>query len=155
MYGVSFQSKLWRNGLTYGKRLVRLHSDYIKRTFHDRTVLQQSHQLSPKHIQQINLKEEENPNSKIEGIAIVVPVSNPSASSIIDTATAANHDEKLLKNDDSKASKKTKNKEPEWTVTPSEDLSKLGKHYLMLSKSRLTCKIIIIVERCVCNAIGN
>lgn len=140
MYCASFQSKLWRNGLICGKRLVRLHSDYIKRTFHDRIVLQQSHQLSPKHIQQINLKEEENPNSKTEGIAIVVPVSPSNANSLVNsTIDRSTANEEAIKND-SKTSKKNKVEEFKWTVTPSEDLSKLGKHYLMLSKSRLTCK---------------
>lgn len=152
MYCASFQSKLWRNGLICGKRVVRLHSDYIKRTFHDRIVLRQSHQLSPKQIQQINLKEEENPNSKSEPIAIVVPVSiantNPLLSSIIDNTTAT---EVLLKND-SKISKRNKVEEFKWTVTPSEDLSKLGKYYLMLSKSRLTCKTHLCVE---CNLENN
>lgn len=137
MYSVSFQSKLCRNGLIYGKRLVRLHSDYIKRTFHDRSALQQSHQLSPKQLQQIHLKEEENPNSKSERIAIVVPVTHPVIGSVIDNSTAA---DEVFKND-SKVSKKNKVEESKWTVTPSEDLSKLGKHYLMLSKSRLTCTI--------------
>lgn len=33
----------------------------------------------------------------------------------------------------------------EWTITPSKDLSKLGEHYLMLSKFRLTCKFDIFV----------
>lgn len=136
MYLPNFQLKLCRNGLIYGKSLVRLHRDYIKRTFHDRIVLQQSHKLSPKQIQQINEKEEQNPNSKTERIAIVVPVLNasPPVTSIIDNAT-----EDTAKND-SKTQKKNKIEESTWTVTPSEDLSKLGKHYLMLSKSRLTSK---------------
>ncbi|XP_037024831.1 protoheme IX farnesyltransferase, mitochondrial [Bradysia coprophila] len=136
MYCVSFQSKQL---LTYGKRLVRSHGDYIKRTFHDRIVLQQSHKLSQKQIEQINLKEEENPNSKAERIAIVVPVptTNPLISSIVGNPLVTGDAFKNV----SKESKKSKVEE--WTVTPSEDLSKLGKHYLMLSKSRLTSLVVI------------
>lgn len=142
MYCVRFQSNLWRNGLIYRKRLVSFRSDYIKRSFHDRIVLNQSHQLSPKHIQQINLKEEENPNNKTEPIAIVVPVSitnrNPLASSIVGNSIIA---EDVFKKD-VKDVKKRKTEDLPWTATPSEDLSRLGKHYLMLSKSRLTCKMV-------------
>lgn len=139
MYCVSFQSKQLL--LTYGKRLVRLHSDYIKRTFHDRIVLQQSHKLSPKQIEQIILKEEENPNSKAERIAIVVPVpaTNPLIGSIVGNTLTTDDAFKS----DTKGSKKSKVEETKWTVTPSEDLSKLGKHYLMLSKSRLTSLVVI------------
>lgn len=142
MYCVSFQSKQLL--LTYGKRLVRLHSDYIKRTFHDRIVLQQSHKLSPKQIEQIILKEEENPNSKAERIAIVVPVpaTNPLIGSIVGNTLTTDDAFKS----DTKGSKKSKVEETKWTVTPSEDLSKLGKHYLMLSKSRLTCRFTLILR---------
>ncbi len=141
MYCVSFQSKLWQNGFTCGKRLVRLHSDYIKRTFHDTVAVQRSNKLSPKHIQQINLKESENPNTKAERIAIVVPLSN--ANTLVGSIVAdhSSVSEEVSKND-SKVSKKLKVEEAKWTVTPSEDLSKLGKHYLMLSKSRLTCMFV-------------
>lgn len=140
MYCIRSQSNLWRNGLIYGKRLVRFQSDYIKRTFHHRIVTRQSHQLSQKQIEQIHLKEEENPNNKIEPIAIVIPVSipntNPLVSSIVGNTTVTEAD---LKHD-VKTVKKNKTEDLKWTVTPSEDLSRLGKHYLMLSKSRLTCK---------------
>lgn len=46
-----------------------------------------------------------------------------------------------------KARAKSK-KEPElaWQVTPSTDLSKLGNHYLMLSKIRLTSKEMVILS---------
>lgn len=43
---------------------------------------------------------------------------------------------------------KRKEPEPEWAVTPCQDISKLGKHYLMLSKARLTCKIVDICSEC-------
>lgn len=138
MYSVSFQSKLWRNGLTYSKRLVRLHSDYIKRTYHDNVVLQQSHKLSQKQIELINLKEEENPNKKAERIAIVVPLANPLTGAIVGGTTTSVVDD-ALKND-SKQTKGNRAEDTKWAVTPSEDMSRLGKHYLMLSKSRLTGK---------------
>lgn len=148
MYCAPFHSKLWQNGLIHGKRLVRLHGDYINRRIHDKIVLQQSHQLSPKHIQQIHLKEEENPHTKAERIAIVVPVAlpnvNPLVGSIIDNLPAT---DEVLKDVDSKIPKKNRTEEAKWTVTPSEDLSKLGKHYLMLSKSRLTCELNLTVQR--------
>lgn len=141
MYCVSFQSKLWRNALIQGKRLVRSHSDYIKRTFHAKTiVLQQSHQLSPKQIELINLKEVENPNSKSERIAIVLPIS-----------TTTTNPDNVFHSEPKRISKTNKTEESKWTVTPSEDISKLGKHYLMLSKSRLTCterKSFIILRCC-------
>lgn len=143
MFCVRSQSNLWRNGLIYGKLLVRFHSDYIKRTFHDRIAVRQSHQLSQKQIEQINLKVEENPNNRNEPIAIVIPVSipntNPLDSSIIGNSTVI---EEVLKRD-LKTVKKNKTEDLKWMATPSEDLSRLGKHYLMLSKSRLTCKTIL------------
>jgi hypothetical protein len=38
---------------------------------------------------------------------------------------------------------KQKEVELPWRITPSTDTSKLVKHYMMLSKIRLTCKTII------------
>lgn len=128
------QSNLLRNGSIYRKRLVRFYGDYINKTYHHRIVSRQAHQLSPKHIQQINLKKKEIPNSKIEPIAIVVP-NFVSKTNPVSTAVS----EEFLKND-VQILKKDKKEDFKWTVTPSEDLSRLGKHYLMLSKSRLTCK---------------
>lgn len=90
------------------------------------------------------MKDDDHSNHKTEPIAIVMPANhsenlpkhilyNPG----INTDIVKDFTEKIKV----KEKNELKSVNPEWTITPSTDLSKLGEYYLMLSKFRLTCKL--------------
>lgn len=91
-------------------------------------------------------QKQENGDSELQSIqSVAVPVTLPP---IVDVTkrfgpqTIASLDETTDTKDVRKRTKK-KFVELPWMITPSPDLSRLGKYYLMLSKSRLTSLVVV------------